>query len=447
MNFLAPIFFYAALGVAAGAIALHFIVTRQPTSSPLPTVRFVPTSAVRVTTVAPVPEDLLLLLVRVLAVLLVGAALARPVIVPHRRALARVVLADVSRAVGPIETVRDSARALLGSGDVLIAFDSSARVIRSGAADSASKLVRSAREGRLSPALIAGLRAASTIRDGADSIELAIVSPLRSAEIDGATQAIRALWPGRIRIVHVAGAADSLAPPAGVQVRAEADDPIALATSVAGIAVSDSVVRVIRGAASEADSMWASGGRRTLVRWPITGAPPGWIARTALDTAGAVIAGEAALVTPLERRWRLDSAIAITRVAARWVDGTPAAVERTIGQGCIRDVAIAVPTRGDLALRGSFARFVRALVAPCEAVSGGPVADSGTLAALAGRGSLASHDAVRPPENVSTPLVPWLLAAAILLVLLELFVRRGSAPMWSDVAEEPERERRTGAVA
>ena len=60
---------------------------------------------------------------------------------------------------------------------------------------------------------------------------------------------------------------------------------------------------------------------------------------------------------------------------------------------------------------------------------------------------LASHDAVRPPENVSTPLVPWLLAAAILLVLLELLVRRGSAPMWSDVAEEPEAERRPGAVA
>jgi len=446
MSFLAPIFFYAALGVAAGAIALHFIVTRQPTSSPLPTVRFVPTSAVRVTTVAPVPEDLLLLLVRVLAVLLIGAALARPVLVPHRRALARVVLADVSRAVGPIEMVRDSARALLGAGDVLVAFDSSARVIRGGAADSASKLARSSRAGRLSPVLIAGLRAASTIRDEADSIELAIVSPMRAGEIDGATQAIRSLWPGRIRVVHVAGAADSLAPPAGVQVRADADDPIALATSVAGLAVSDSVVRVVRGAASDADSVWASGGRRTLVRWPISGAPAGWVARTPVDTAGAVIAGEAALVTPLERRWRLDSTIAVTRVAARWVDGAPAAVERTVGQGCIRDVAITVSSRGDLALRASFARFVRELAAPCEVVSGGPAADSASLATLAGSGPLAAHDAVRPPESVSTPLVPWLLAAAILLVLLELLVRRGSAPMWSDIAEEPDAERRSGAA-
>jgi hypothetical protein len=447
MSFLAPLFFYAALGVAAGAIALHFIVTRQPTSSPLPTVRFVPASAVRVTTVAPVPEDLLLLLVRVLAVLLIGAALARPVIVPHRRALARVVLVDVSRAVGPIEMVRDSTRALLGAGDVLVVFDSAARVVRSGAADSASKLVRTARAGRLSPALIAGLRAASTIRDEADSIELAIVSPLRASEVDGATQAIRALWPGRIRVIRVAGAADSLAPPAGVQVRADADDPIALAASVAGLAVSDSVVRVIRGPASVSDSVWASGGRRTLVRWPVAAAPDGWAPHTPVDTMGAVIAGEAALVSPLERRWRLDTTIAITRVAARWVDGAPAAVERTTGSGCIRDIAIPISTRGDLALRPAFGRFVRTLVAPCEAVAGGPAADSASLASLAGSGPLGAHDVVRPPENVSTPLVPWLLAGAILLALLELLVRRGSAPMWSDVAEEPELEQRRGEVA
>jgi hypothetical protein len=311
MTLLAPLFFYVALGVAAGAVALHFIVTRQPASSPLPTVRFVPTSAVRVTTVAPVPEDLLLLLLRVLTVLVIGAALARPVLVPHRRPVARVVLADVSRSVGRIETVRDSARALLGVGDVLVAFDSSARVVRGGARDSAVRLTRTSRGGRLSSALIAALRAASTIRDEADSIELAIISPVRAGEIDGATQAIRALWPGRIRLVRIAAEPDSLAPPASAAVRADSDDPIALASSIAGVRSSDSrdatIVRVIRGEATPADSAWAVGGRRTLVRWPVVGAPPGWITRTAPDTVGAVIAGEAALVFPLERRWRVDT--------------------------------------------------------------------------------------------------------------------------------------------
>lgn len=447
MTFLAPIFFYVALGVAAGAVALHFIVTRQPTSSPLPTVRFVPTSAVRVTTVAPLPEDLLLLLVRVLAILLIGAALARPVLVPHRRPLARVVLADVSRAVGPIEAVRDSAHALLGSGDVLVVFDSSARTVRGGAQDSAAHLVRTARAGRLSPALIAALRAASAIRDEADSIELAIVSPIRANEIDGATQAIRALWPGRIRVVRTGGAADSLAPPAGIAVKADADDPIALASSIAGLPQSDSVVRVLRGAATADDSAWATGGRRTLVRWPSAGAPPGWVARAHADTVGAVIAGEAALVSPLERRWQLDTATRATRVAARWVDGTPAAVERAVGSGCIRDVAIDVPTRGDIVLRPAFAQLVRTLVSPCATVAGGLAADGAALATLAGEGRLASHDVVRPPDSVATPLVPWLLAAAIVLVLLELLVRRGSAPMWSDVSEDEQAPPRPEAVA
>ncbi|HEU4643025.1 MAG TPA: hypothetical protein VFS44_11270, partial [Gemmatimonadaceae bacterium] len=138
---------------------------------------------------------------------------------------------------------------------------------------------------------------------------------------------------------------------------------------------------------------------------------------------------------PLERRWMLDSTVHATRVAARWVTGVPAAVERGVGDGCIRDVAIPVPTRGDLVLRPAFARFVRALVAPCEVVSGGLGADSATLRALAGDGALAAHDAVRAPEIVATPLVPWLLAAALLFVLLELLVRRGSAPMWTDVDE------------
>ena len=429
MTFLAPLFFYAALGVAAGAVALHFIVTRQPTSSPLPTVRFVPMSAVRVTTVAPVPEDLLLLLVRVLAVLLLGAALARPVLVPNRAPIVRIVVADVSRAVANIESVRDSARTLLGARDVLVVFDSSARVVRGGAADSAGRLERSERGGRLSPALIAAMRAASAARETADSIEIDVISPLRARELDGATQAARALWPGRIRLVRVSASADSLAIAPGIEIRAEPNDPMVAAT--AGMLSTNASVRVLRGEPTAADSAWASGGRHTLVRWPASGAPAGWVSRTPPDTAGAVIAGEMAVVAPFERKWRLDTAARITRVAARWVDGAPAAVERATGGGCTRDVAIGVSPRGDLVLRRSFGRFVQALTAPCESLAGSLAADSGAVASLAGTGPLAAHDAIAAASTVNTPLVPWLLAAALALALLELYVRRGSAPMWS----------------
>ena len=436
MTFLAPIFFYLGLAVAAGAVALHFIVTRQPTSSPLPTVRFVPTSSVRVTTVAPVPEDLLVLLIRVLTAILIGAALARPVLTPKTRPVARVVMADVSHAVGNIAQLRDSVRALLGPGDLLVVFDSAARVVRSGAADSASNLVRTEREGRLSAALIAALRAASAIRNEADSIELAIVSPLRASEFDGSTQAIRALWPGRVRVVRVAAIADSLLPRAGLAIYGAADDPLVLAATAAGIAASDSAVRLVRGATSSADSAWAANGRRTLVRWPALDPPHGWVARARVDTVGAVITGEAALVFPLERRWVLDSATHPTRVVARWVDGEPAAIDRAVGVGCIRDVAIPVPTRGDLVLRLAFGRFLRALSAPCEAVAGGPLLRDAQVRALAGEGPLAASGAIHAPDIVATPLVPWLLGAALLLALLELFVRRRSAPLWTSAGDE-----------
>lgn len=447
MTFLAPIFFYIGIAVAAGAVALHFIVTRQPASSPLPTVRFVPTSSVRVTTVAPVPEDLLLLLLRVLLALVIGAALARPVLTPERRTVAHIVLADVSRAVGDIAAVRDSARAILEPGDVLVVFDSAARVITSGAADSAARLVRSEREGRLSPALIAAMRAAATLRESADSVELAIVSPLRAHEVDGATQAARSLWPGRIRVVRVAAGADSLAPPPGLSLRAAADDPLAIAANAAGIASSDSAVRVVRGAATAEDSAWAAAGRHTLVRWPALDAPHGWVARARPDTVAAVVAGEAALVHTFERRWQLDSTVHPTRVAARWVDGEPAAIDRAIGAGCIRDVAIPVPTRGDIVLRPSFGRFVRALGAPCEGVAGGPSLGDAELRALAGSGPLAAREEIGARDAIVTPLVPWLLGAALLLALAELLLRRGSAPIWSSADEASSAPSAPGAAA
>jgi len=405
-------------------------VTRPPTSSPLPTVRFVPTASVRVTTVARVPQDLVVLLVRMLTAILIGAALARPVLTPTRRPVARVVMADVSRAVGAIAEVRDSARALLGPGDVLVVFDSAARVVPRGGADTLAHLARTARAGRVSSALIAALRAAATLRDRADSLELVLVSPLVASEVDGATGAIRALWPGRVRIMRIAAATDS-APRPGVVVHGGADDPVVVAAMAAHLVASDSAaagVRVERGAASAADSAWVARGRRVLVRWPATDTPPGFVARAHVDTVGAVVAGEVAVVTPWARRWTLDARSRPRRVVARWVDGEPAVIERPAGAGCLREVAIAVPTVGDVVLRPAFGALVRALTAPCAAETVGPALADAPVQALIGSGGLVARAAIRPPDVVATPLVPWLLGVVIGLVLLELLVRRGARP-------------------
>ncbi len=427
MTLLAPFFFYAGLALAASAVALHFIVTRQPRSSPLPTARFVPEGSVQVTTLAS-PTDRWLLLLRVLLAIVIGAAFAKPLLLPKRRPVARIVVADVSRPVGVIEEVRDSVRALLEDGDALIVFDSTARVMTGSLVDSAAVLERSGRDGRLSPALIVALRTAAQLRMHTDSFELAIVSPFRTSTIDGATDSIRKLWPGRIRLVPVIAAADSIPPARGFSVRAPADDPVAVAAIITG-SRRDAKVRIIRDTPTPADSAWVAAGPHTLVRWPAQDAPSGWVPRAVTDTMNAVIAGSAALVAPAERRWQLDSAARPQRIAARWVDGAPAAAEYATGSagGCIRDVAIPVRSRGDLMLRPSFGRLLEALGASCANPHGGPGLDTSTLRALAGTGPLAPASAIARPEAMATPLVPWLLALALVLAATEIVVRRGKS--------------------
>src|SRR6185436_14431439 len=126
MSFLAPGFLYASLAVAAAIVALHFIVTRQPRSSILPTARFVPDTRATTVASAPRPSDLVLMILRVLTVLAAGAALAKPVLTPSRRAEARVILVDASRSAIDSIAVRDSVRKVYREGDGVVLFDASA---------------------------------------------------------------------------------------------------------------------------------------------------------------------------------------------------------------------------------------------------------------------------------------------------------------------------------
>ena len=142
MTFLAPGFLIASLAAASAVVVLHFIVTRQPRAGILPTARFVPDMPATATARARRPSDILLMLLRVLILLAAGAGLARPVIKPSRGAEARVILADVSRAVGNVAELRDSVRAVFREGDAIVAFDSAARPITGNVADSIGALNR-----------------------------------------------------------------------------------------------------------------------------------------------------------------------------------------------------------------------------------------------------------------------------------------------------------------
>jgi hypothetical protein len=398
VTFLAPGYLAVAGGLAGVVVALHFIVTREPATVPLPTARFAPDRPVRARSRTLRFSDALLLACRTGLILAAGAALAQPIPLPERNPLARIVLADRSGSVADPAEVRDSVRALVSSGDALVAFDSAASV------------------GSLSAALVSGLRAAVSMRDAADSLELAIVSAFGGDEIDQATDSIRALWPGGIRLVRVAARPDTLMQPA-VFVVGGADDPLRYALPGAATA-SDAEVRVVRGVPGGADSAWAGARNHALVLWPALS--PG----AAVDTVGAVSAGDAVVVAPFARgRREADGA---GRIVARWLDGAPAAVETAHGAGCIRRVDIPVPSVGDLVLDSRFQRLASRLTGRCGSSARSPGLDGPRLAALAGPGKPArvAATSIGRLRVVRSPLTPWLLAGALALGLGDLLLRR-----------------------
>jgi hypothetical protein len=116
------------------------------------------------------------------------------------------------------------------------------------------------------------------------------------------------------------------------------------------------------------------------------------------------------------------------RVIARWVDGTAAATERALGAGCVRDVAIPIARTGDLALRESTRRLVAALASPCGGDETYTAASDSALVQLRGTGPLVATRALERRTAPRGHLATWLLAAALVLLLLEPLLRRQRAP-------------------
>jgi hypothetical protein len=376
MIFLAPGFLFAALAAAVGVTALHFIAMRQPPSDLLPTTRFIPERPAVTRTITRTPEDVLLLMLRVLALLLIGAAFARPIRAPHRQSILHIVVADRSRAVADPRAVADSARRALHGSGVLVLFDTSARLIERGGTDSLKTAPRMRVQGGITPAMVVALRAASRLRDAADSMELTIVSPFAATEFDAATDSVVAQWPGGWSALGL----------------------VAVAPSV------------------------DTSGARPTVHWPPDGHAPGATARAHPDSVGALVAGDAVLAAPFERRWRPDTSGA--RVVARWVDGEAAAVERGNDAACTRDVAVALPAVGDLLLTAGYRRFAAALASPCGTAVGSMPPSRPVTAHAAKRVAVR---AIVSAADVASPLVPWLLGLALVAALLELVLRRRRA--------------------
>lgn len=421
MTLLAPWFLIAATGASGVVTLLHLFAWQRPPAALFPTARFVPDQAARATSRALRPTDLALLVLRVLVLLLVGLALSRPVRNAPPGSVGRVLVADFTRGASDSRAVRDSVMRMRRQSDVIVVVDSQTRAL-----DDADSLALPAAEARpqrsagaLSAGLIAALRAAPALRHRVDSLELVLVSPFGVDAVDEATPPIRALWPGRARIVIAQGTSEAASAPRAIGVRAAADDPVAATVRLLGDAATLADARIVRDGVRAEDSVWVRETGGVLIHWPVTG-DAAWTARTTIDTVGALVLGEA-VIAPFVRRWDSPTGFVI----ARWNDAEPAVVQRDLARGCVREARVAVPLSGDLPLRSDFARLVRALASPCTPRAAA-VLDEATLAALRAddRPPLLATAAVAAWDERRVPAAAWLLGLALLAALAELWVRR-----------------------
>jgi len=421
MTWLAPGFMAAGVVAALGVVLLHLIALQRPRRYLLPTARFVPSAAARAASLTRRPTDPWLLLLRALTMLLLGAAFARPVLTSSRVPVRQVVVVDGTNAVASSAELRDSVTAHVATGDVVILFDSTTRPVGPAAVDSlASRPLVDAR-GSLTSALIAARRAATALADSTDSVRVVVISPfVRETVDDAALLPVRAGWPGTLELVRVA-AETTHASNVAIELPDDEDDALVAGARIAGI-VTSVPSRLARDGV--VDSAWVREGG-LLLMWP-SSLPEGWTERVAPDTMGAVVADGHVVVAPFVRRWSApDAGI----VAARWVDGVPAAVESTLGKGCVRTVGVPLPASGDLTLRPEFGDLLRALAAPCggrRALLPIPAAALDSLARgvddSAINSSTVSVASLRRVAN-DAPLTRWLLAAVLVLLLLEWILR------------------------
>lgn len=392
MSFALPWFLGAGALAALTVLALHFLAREEPVRWVFPTARFVPESREQAPSRSLALRDRLLLLLRLLAVACAALGFARPSFTAARPPLARVILADFSRAVRDTAEVGRAVTQLRGTADTVIQFGA----------------------GGISAALIVGIRTARGLRDAADSIAIVLVSPLAREEFDAATPAVRRTWPGGIAWHRVAAADASVL--SALALRAPAEDPLRATLALAGIPLADDApVRLVREAGvSAADSAWVREPSHLLLHWPAgLGA--------ARDTIGAVVTARTVLVAAFPR----PAATAQGVPVAWWADGAVAATEQPAGGGCVRTVSIPIDPVGDLALREPLRALLRDLLVPCGGARDLRPADSAAVETIRGAAPAAVAATTLPPlATAGRGAAPWLLGLGVLLLVAEQLLRR-----------------------
>ncbi len=488
IRLLAPGALVAATVAAALITLLHFLSVRRPPVLLLPTARFLSPRDVRAVSRNRKPSDLLLLLLRVLALLAVGLAMSSPNLDSVSSSFANVIVADASWR-------SDSARlrelaGIDAESDVEVVFTDPSRGMR----------------GELGSAWPAAWRAAAALladESGIDSVGMHVFAPTAGVESYSGWRAWRLSWPGRVVVHTGAGKAmpDQMpdAMPSAIQVtggppddavRAGFDmyghttvgssgmsagaraDGLGSATSYRVLvdrtdrrstvnAVDASDIRSTDSSVDTSAAQAEGGASTVLINWPQNGVPAGWTPVS--ESAGALVVAGRAIIAPWHRSARApdsmtpgrnrdggnavegtsdapgtpDAPIAINtpdarsgeRVIAQWNDGTPAAIERSVNQsgGCIRDVGLLAPQIGDVMISQAARALFATLSAPCGAgLEPIPAAISADSGGLANSAPVRDlKDVITRKQNLSPSWLPAaLLALALTLLGVEQLLRR-----------------------
>lgn len=407
-SFVLPWVFGAAVVAAFGVVALHLLSVRTPPVLVLPTARFVADGDARAVARQPRLNDVALLVLRVLALLAAGAALAGVRWTDTRASRLRLVVAD--EAMRADSAWRDSVRRALTRGDALVEV----QYARGVDDDPGAAIVAATRR---------AVHLTSRVRS-LSAVELTVVLPATALTTAGYV-AWRSAWPGAVQeVIRGAPAADATTVGGAVQVRGgDRDDVVAAAFAAAAVAAVPVVID--RGRDADATGL---GGR---VHWPVDGVPAGWAALPTPDTVGALAVRGAVVVGPFVRvaapgpalRARLDSGAAAAqpvRVVAWWGDGEPAAVEEGLAgrtPPCARTVAVRVPRGSDVLLTPAARGLLQAVSGPCGAPR---VAVAPSLASVAAGDSASPDRAPAPAAAFRTAGAgdvgsdPWWLTPALL---------------------------------
>ena len=466
----APAFLIAGALAMLVPLALHLIRRRPPTRAPLPTARFLvedPRNAVRVSR----PTDLLLLALRMLLLLLLGFALARPAWVPAPAGTSTVLLLDGGAAMrgdGWRTAVGEARRSLLDAEGLargeLVVFDTAAvRVprhrITPALFDSLLEAGASDRSADYAAALRAIPASARELR-GADSVRVRMVSALSDGGwTPGLAPLRRAAWSGAVDIVRVpltSAVADSVEPAAprtALTLAAQGGGFASAALGAAGmeggradprapLAADASVYLLLEApsAATAAALLERTRVGATLVVTPAAAVDPlraslPWTGGTSVapnSGGGAMWFGAELELAGAAGRVEGGHPAEGARIVAAWEDGRAAVVARPLESGCIVFVGAELED-GELPFQAEYpaalARLANACAADGAAAAEARPLDPGAVALLRGRGPAALPASAIGASEAGIALGRWVLGAALLIALVEtlLAYRRRTA--------------------